>query len=56
MQRRFLGRGTPEQLVSLLREIHRIAPAHDAGVTQVALNWLLQRDPHIIAIPGATSA
>lgn len=56
VRRRFLGRGTPEQLVSLLQVLQRIAAVHGAGVTQVALNWLLQRDSHVIAIPGATSA
>ena len=55
MRRRFLGKGTPEQLASLLRVLDRVAAAHGADVTQVALNWLLQRDRHVIAIPGATS-
>ena len=40
-----------EALRTLLAEI---AQAHDASVSQVALNWLLMRDPHVIAIPGAT--
>ena len=56
VQRRLLGRGTPEQLVSLQQALQRIAAAHAASVPQVALNWLLQRDGHVIAIPGATSA
>ncbi len=55
MRRRFLGKGTPEQWASLLQVLDRIAVAHGAGVTQVALNWLLQRDRQIVAIPGATS-
>lgn len=40
-----------EALRALLADIAR---AHDANVSQVALNWLLMRDPHVIAIPGAT--
>jgi aryl-alcohol dehydrogenase-like predicted oxidoreductase len=33
-----------------------IAHARSKSVPQVALNWLLHRDEHIIPIPGATSA
>jgi aryl-alcohol dehydrogenase-like predicted oxidoreductase len=40
-----------EALRMLLADIAR---AHDASVSQVALNWLLMRDPHVIAVPGAT--
>ena len=40
-----------EALRLLLAEI---AQAHDASVSQVALNWLVMRDPHVIAIPSAT--
>ncbi|WP_445819688.1 aldo/keto reductase [Bradyrhizobium sp. ISRA442] len=29
-------------------------PAHDGSISQVALNWLLARDSHVIPIPGAT--
>jgi aryl-alcohol dehydrogenase-like predicted oxidoreductase len=54
MHRRLLGRPTPEQLDGLLRVLARVAAEHSASVTQVALNWLLQRDDRIIAIPGAT--
>ncbi len=43
--------GEPDALQTLLADIAR---AHDASVSQVALNWLLMRDPHVIAIPGAT--
>lgn len=32
-----------------------MALAHAATTSQVALNWLLQRDEHVIVIPGATS-
>ena len=34
----------------------RIAYKRSKSVSQVALNWLLRRDEHIIPIPGATSA
>jgi aryl-alcohol dehydrogenase-like predicted oxidoreductase len=54
MHRRLLGRTNSEQLSALLRVLERVAAAHRASVTQVALNWLLQRDDRIIAIPGAT--
>ena len=32
-----------------------MAHARQKTVVQVALNWLLRRDEHVIAIPGATS-
>lgn len=38
-------------LLSLLADIAR---AREASISQVALNWLLTLDPHIIPIPGAT--
>lgn len=38
-------------LLALLAEVAR---AHDAKISQVALNWLVARDPHVIPIPGAT--
>lgn len=44
-----LARVTP--LVTLLREV---GEAHDATPSQVALAWLV-RDPHVVAIPGASS-
>jgi aryl-alcohol dehydrogenase-like predicted oxidoreductase len=31
-----------------------VAAARDATTPQVALAWLLHRDDHLIAIPGAT--
>ncbi|MBV9982614.1 MAG: aldo/keto reductase [Bradyrhizobium sp.] len=40
-------------LMTLLAEI---ATAHGASISQVALNWLLARDPHVIPIPGATKS
>jgi aryl-alcohol dehydrogenase-like predicted oxidoreductase len=30
------------------------AREHDASISQVALNWLLARDSHVIPLPGAT--
>ena len=39
---------------ALLTCLADIARAHDAGISQVALNWLLARDSHVIPIPGAT--
>jgi aryl-alcohol dehydrogenase-like predicted oxidoreductase len=50
------GSGTSEQRVTLAETLQRIALSHGGTVSQVALNWLLQRDEHVIAIPGATSA
>lgn len=38
-------------LMTLLAEIAR---ARNASISQIALNWLLARDSHIIPIPGAT--
>jgi aryl-alcohol dehydrogenase-like predicted oxidoreductase len=50
------GSGTSNQRVTLAETLQRIALSHGGTVSQVALNWLLQRDEHVIAIPGATSA
>jgi len=44
-------RNRTKTLLTLLADIAR---AHDASISQVALNWLLARDPHVIPIPGAT--
>jgi aryl-alcohol dehydrogenase-like predicted oxidoreductase len=41
---------------TLLALLAEIAAAYDASISQVALNWLLARDPHVIPIPGATKA
>ena len=45
------GTGKRAALQGVVREIAG-APGRTAG--QVALNWLLQRDDHVIAIPGTT--
>ncbi len=39
---------------ALLTCLAEIARAHDASISQVALNWLLARDSHVIPIPCAT--
>jgi aryl-alcohol dehydrogenase-like predicted oxidoreductase len=44
----FLGKVQP-----LLDIMSSIAKEHEKSVGQVALNWLIQRDEHIIPIPGA---
>jgi aryl-alcohol dehydrogenase-like predicted oxidoreductase len=44
------GPGQPA-LADTLREV---AAARGATAAQVALAWLLKRDDHVIAIPGAT--
>jgi aryl-alcohol dehydrogenase-like predicted oxidoreductase len=46
----------PGKLDELQRKLGEIAAAHQAKQSQVALNWLLARDPHIIPIPGASKA
>jgi aryl-alcohol dehydrogenase-like predicted oxidoreductase len=43
-------------LETVKRTLAEIAEAHQASTPQVALNWLLARDPHVIPIPGATKA
>jgi aryl-alcohol dehydrogenase-like predicted oxidoreductase len=45
-----------EQMTILQTTLSAIASAHGKTVNQVALNWLLQRDEHIIPIPGSTRA
>ncbi|HEY7418842.1 MAG TPA: aldo/keto reductase [Ktedonobacteraceae bacterium] len=37
----------------LMETLTQIAQAHDKTCGQVALNWLLEKDEHIIPIPGA---
>ncbi len=44
-----------EQMNILQETLGEIARAHEKTVSQVALNWLLQRDEHIIPIPGSSS-
>ena len=40
----------------LLQSMEGIAKAHGKTIGQVALNWLLAKDEHIIPIPGAKNA
>lgn len=44
------GKGAPRHAA-----LRRIAAAHGATVTQVALSWLLARSPVILPIPGTSS-
>jgi aryl-alcohol dehydrogenase-like predicted oxidoreductase len=46
----------PERFDPLRRTLAEIAERHQASAAQVALNWLLARDPCIIPIPGASKA
>jgi aryl-alcohol dehydrogenase-like predicted oxidoreductase len=50
------GDGKPDRAAVLRRTLAEVAQAHQASVGQVALNWLLARDPHVIPIPGASKA
>ena len=45
-----------EEMARLQSVLAEIAQAHEKTTSQVALKWLLQRDEHIIPIPGSTSA
>lgn len=57
--RRFLPRHSErgrEQVRPVLDTLARIAAMHGKTVEQVALNWLISRDNHIIPIPGAKRA
>jgi aryl-alcohol dehydrogenase-like predicted oxidoreductase len=51
--------GSPSPTADEERLLHetlqRIALQRGKSVSQVALNWLLRRDEHVIPIPGATS-
>lgn len=40
----------------LQKTLKTIAQQRGKSVSQVALNWLLRRDEHVIPIPGVTSA
>jgi aryl-alcohol dehydrogenase-like predicted oxidoreductase len=46
----------PDKADGLRRTLAEIGAAHQASASQAALNWLLQRDPHVIPIPGASKA
>jgi aryl-alcohol dehydrogenase-like predicted oxidoreductase len=49
------GGGLSKPSGPLGEKLHGIARSLKKSTAQVALAWLLARDPHIIAIPGATS-
>lgn len=48
--------GATDRTAVLRHTLAEVAQAHQATASQVALNWLLARDPHIIPIPGASKA
>lgn len=48
--------GKNSQLQALQDLLARVAATHNATPGQVALNWLLARDPCVIPIPGASHA
>ncbi|HXW84420.1 MAG TPA: aldo/keto reductase [Candidatus Binataceae bacterium] len=48
--------GTNSRQQALQDLLARVAAAHNATPGQVALNWLLARDPCVIPIPGASHA
>ena len=48
--------GGPSEHGALRQTLRTIAQQHDTTVSQVALNWLVRRDDHVIPIVGATIA
>jgi aryl-alcohol dehydrogenase-like predicted oxidoreductase len=48
--------GESSQQGTLPQTLRDVAQRHDVTVGQVALNWLVRRDEHIIPIVGATTA
>jgi aryl-alcohol dehydrogenase-like predicted oxidoreductase len=48
------GAGVGSNSSALLGLLEELALGRGATVAQVALAWLLQRDEHVVAIPGAT--
>jgi len=50
------GDSAPDRAAVLRRTLAEVGQAHQASISQVALNWLLARDPHVIPIPGASKA
>lgn len=50
-------KGKPSSRKQAIQEVlQTIARQREKSVSQVALNWLLQRDVHVIPIPGTTKA
>lgn len=59
MARRFsraYGTAALNKIEPLLKTLETIAQARNKTAAQVALNWLLAEDEHIIPIPGAKNA
>jgi aryl-alcohol dehydrogenase-like predicted oxidoreductase len=50
---RAFSQGQRRKMEPLLQTMQSIANAHDKTLGQVALNWLLAKDPCVIPIPGA---
>jgi len=51
-----LRKAERERLATIQETLSTIGQSYGMTTSQVALKWLLQRDEHIIPIPGATSA
>jgi aryl-alcohol dehydrogenase-like predicted oxidoreductase len=50
------GKGKPTSRKEAIQEtLKKIAQERGKSVSQVALNWLLRRDTHVIPIPGTTN-
>ena len=52
---RWEGKAASKEEV-IQKTLQTIAQQRGKSVSQVALNWLLRRDTHVIPIPGTTSA
>lgn len=52
----FLRKAELERLAAIQGTLGMIAQNYGMTTSQVALKWLMQRDEHIIPIPGATNA
>jgi aryl-alcohol dehydrogenase-like predicted oxidoreductase len=51
------GKGKAASKQGVIQEtLQTIAQRHGKSASQVALNWLLRRDEHVIPIPGTTNA
>jgi aryl-alcohol dehydrogenase-like predicted oxidoreductase len=45
-----------EKIEPLFEVLEEIANTHEKTISQVAINWLLSKDPCILPIPGAKNA
>lgn len=50
------SRGRRNKMEPLIATLAEVAQNHDKTIGQVALNWLIARDEHVIPIPGAKNA